>query len=172
MTGNAARRLHGRPLPDGPAPFTTLVELTFDKRKVERWIRFGRKSYEQILDRRRSVVGFAPESIFAFVRWAAGEHGTVISRIDIVRAIGRGEPFQTLPFVRPGGDILLRLDSWAKVQRALAAIDAVEALGLDPADAAPDHWRHVHNRLIVGLEPRDYTPERHAAWLHRRRIAP
>ena len=154
MTGNAARRMHGRPLPDGPAPFTTLVELTFDKRKVERWIRFGRKSYEQIIDRRRSIVGFAPESVFAFVRWAAGE------------------PFQTLPFVRPGGDLLLRLDSWAKVQRALVAIDAVEALGLDPADAAPDHWRHVHNRLIAGLEPRDYTPERHAAWLHRRRIEP
>ncbi|ARR53292.1 DUF2840 domain-containing protein [Paracoccus sp. P2] len=172
MTGNAARRSHGRPLPDGPAPFTTLVELTFDKRKVERWIRFGRKSYEQIIDRRRSIVGFSPESVFAFVRWASGEHGTVVSRIDIVRAIGRGEPFQTLPFVRPGGDILLRLDSWGKVQRVLAAIDAVEALGLDPADAAPDHWRHVHNRLIAGLEPHAYTPERHAAWIGRRRIAP
>ncbi|WP_257541757.1 MULTISPECIES: DUF2840 domain-containing protein [unclassified Sphingobium] len=172
MTGNAPRRLHGRPLPDGPQPFTTLVELMFDKRKVEHWIRFGRKNYEQIIDRRRSVVGFAPECIFAFVRWAAGEHGTVISRIDIVRAVRRAEPFQTLPFVRPGGDILLRLDSWTKVQRALAAIDAVEALGLDPADAAPDHWRHVHNRLIAGLEPRDYTPERHAAWIGRRRIEP
>src|SRR3546814_19486964 len=92
MTGNAARRMHGRPLPDGPAPSTTLVELTFDKRKVERWIRFGRKSYEQIIDRRRSVVGSAPDSVFAFVRWAPGEHGTVISRIHIVRAIGPGEP--------------------------------------------------------------------------------
>jgi hypothetical protein len=163
---------HGRPLPDTPAPFTTLVELTFQKQKIEHWIRFGRKSYEQILDRRRSIVGFAPDSIFAFVRWAANEHGTIISRIDIVRAVGRGEPFQTLPFVRPGGDILLRLDSWVKVQRALVAIDTVEALGLDPADVSPDHWRHVHNRLIAGLEPRDYTPERHAAWLSRRRIAP
>ena len=103
MTRRAHRSAHGRPLPDGPAPFTTLVELTFDKRKVEHWIRFGRKSYEQIIDRRRSVVGFAPGSVFAFVRWASGDHGTVVSRIDIVRAIGRGEPFQTLPFVRPGG---------------------------------------------------------------------
>ena len=172
MTGNPAHRMHGRPLPDGPQPFTTLVELTFHKQKVEHWIRFGRKSYEKILDRRRSIVGFAPDSVFAFVRWAAGDHGTIISRIDIVRAVRRGEPFQTLPFVRPGGDILLRLDSWAKVQRALQAIDAVEALGLDPADAAPDHWRHVHNRLSVGLEPHAYTPERHAAWLQRRRIEP
>ena len=172
MTGKPAHRMHGRPLPDGPQPFTTLVELIFQKQKVEHWIRFGRKSYEKILDRRRSIVGFAPDSVFAFVRWVAGEHGTIISRIDIVRAVRRGEPFQTLPFVRPGGDILLRLDSWTKVQRALAAIDAVEALGLDPADAAPDHWRHVHNRLSAGLEPHVYTPERHAAWLHRRRIDP
>src|SRR3546814_17285861 len=100
--------MHGRPLPDGPAPSTTLVELTFDKRKVERWIRFGRKSYEQIIDRRRSVVGFAPESVFAFVRWAAGEHGTVISRIDIVRAIGRGEPFHTRWEERSVGKVSVR----------------------------------------------------------------
>lgn len=172
MTRRKPSGAHGRPVSDGPAPFTTLVELTFQKQKIEHWIRFGRKSYEQILDRRRSIVGFAPESIFAFVRWAANEHGTIISRIDIVRAIGRGEPFQALPFVRPGGDILLRLDNWPKVQRALAAVDAVEALGLDPADASPDHWRHVHNRLSAGLEPHAYTPERHAAWLSRRRIAP
>ncbi|WP_456236850.1 DUF2840 domain-containing protein [Devosia faecipullorum] len=111
-------------------------------------------------------------SVFAFVRWASGDHGTVVSRIDVVRAIGRGEPFQTLPFVRPGGEILLRLDGWPKVQRALAAIDAVESLGLDPADASPEHWRHVHNRLTANLEPHAYTPERHAAWLHRRRIGP
>jgi hypothetical protein len=167
-----AHRAHGRPQPDGPAPFTTLVELTFQKQSVEHWIRFGRKSYEQIIDRRRSLVGFASNSVFAFVRWAKGEHGTITSRIDIVRAIGRGEPFQTLPFVRPGGEILLRLDSWPKVQRALAAIDAVESLGLDPADASPDHWRHVHNRLTANLEPHDYTPERNAAWLHRRRLEP
>lgn len=172
MTDTASRHAHGRPLPDGPAPFTTLVELTFQKQKIEHWIRFGRKSYEQILDRRRSIVGFAPNSVFAFVRWAAGEHGTVVSRLDIVRAIGRGEPFQTLPFVRPGGEILLRLNGWVKVQRALAAIDAVDALGIDPADASPDHWRHVHNRLSAGLEALAYSPERHAAWLGRRRIDP
>lgn len=172
MTGYSPRRMHGRPLAKEPPAFTTLVELTFHRQKIEHWIRFGHKSYEQILDRRRSIVGFAPGSIFAFVRWARGEHGTIISRIDIVRTIGRGEPFQTLPFVRPGGDILLRLNGWPRVQRALAAIDAVEALGLDPADISPEHWRHVHNRLTAGVEPHAYTPERHAAWLGRQKIDP
>jgi hypothetical protein len=172
MTGMAARPAHGRPRPDGPAPFTTLIELTFQKQKVEHWIRFGRKSYEQIIDRRRSIVGFAPESIFAFVRWASNDYGTIVSRLDILRAIGRGEPFQTVPFVRPGGEILLRIDGWRQVQRALAVIDAVEALSVDPADASPDYWRHVHNRLSAGQEPNPYTPERHAAWIGRRRIAP
>ena len=172
MTGRAVHRAHSRPRPDGPAPFTTLVELTFHKQKVEHWIRFGRKNYEQILDRRSSIVGFAPNSIFAFVRWATGEYGTIISRIDIVRAVRRGEPFQTLPFVRPGGDILLKVDSWRQVERVLQAIDAIERLGIDPDTVSPDHWRHVHNRLAAGHEPRAYTLEHHRAFLLRLRAEP
>ena len=172
MTGHAERPADGRPFQGEPAPLTTLVDLTFRKQKVEHWIRFGRKSFEQIIDRRRSIVGFAPESIFAFVRWASNDYGTVVSRLDILRAIGRGEPFQTVPFVRPGGEILLRIEGWPKVQRVLTMIDAVEALSVDPADASPDYWRHVHNRLSAGQEPRPYTPERHAAWIGRRKIAP
>jgi len=172
MTGIARSGMRSRPLSHGPAPFTTLVELTFQRQKIEHWIRFGSKSYEQILDRRRRIVGFAPNSIFAFVRWAAGQHGTIISRIDIVRAIGRGEPFQTLPFVRPGGEILLKLESWPKVERVLQAIDAIEQLGIDPEAVSPDHWRHVHNRLTVGAEPRAYSRDQHRAFLLRRQVAP
>ena len=170
MTGKTVRAAHEHPQADGPVPLTTLVELTFQKKKVERWIRFGRKSFEQIIDRRRSLIGFAPESTFAFVRWASNDYGTIVSRLDILRAVGRGEPYQTVPFVRPGCEILLRIDGWRQVQRVLALIDAVDALGIDPADVAPDHWRHVHNRLSAGQEPNPYTPERHAAWLNRRRI--
>ncbi|WP_435656004.1 DUF2840 domain-containing protein [Brucella pituitosa] len=172
MTGQTVRAAHEHPQADGPAPFITLVELTFQKKEVKRWIRFGHKTSEQIIDRRRSLIGFAPGSVFAFVRWASNDYGTIVSRIDILRAMGRGEPFQTVPFVRPGGEILLRIDSWPKVQRVLALIDAVDALGVNPADVAPDHWRHVHNRLSAGQEPNPYTPERHAAWLNRRRISP
>lgn len=163
---------HARVLPDEPAPLTTLVDLTFQKQKLEHWIRFGRKSFEQIIDRRRSIAGFAPDSIFAFVRWASNDYGTIVSRIDILCTIRRGEPFQTVPFVRPGGKILLRIDGWPKVQRVLAVIDAVEALGVDPADASPDYWRHVHNHLSADQEPTPYTSQRHAAWITRRGIAP
>jgi Protein of unknown function (DUF2840) len=147
----------------------TRVELTWLEKRIEHWIRFGRIAEETIIDRRRRAVGFAPGAIFAFVRWAANDFGTIVSRIDIARAVTRDEPYSTLPFARPGGEILLRIDGWAKVHDVLRAIDAVEACGVDPADAAPDHWRHVHNRLTVGEQPRPYMLARHKAWLLRRR---
>jgi hypothetical protein len=148
----------------------TVVELTWLEKRVEHWIRFGRDVGETIIDRRRRVLSFAPNTIFAFVRWASNDYGTVVSRIDIVCAIAPGEAYQTLPFVRPGGEILLRISGWPKVERVFAAIDAVEAIGIDPADAAPDHWRHVHNRLGAGCEPRPYSRDQHRAWLLRRRV--
>ena len=46
----------------------------------------------------------------------------------------------------------------------------VEAAGVDACAVAPDHWRHVHNRMSAGQEPRAYTVERHQAWLKRREI--
>ncbi len=150
----------------------TDVELTWLERRIEHRIRFGSIAAEKVLDRRRRIVSFAPGSVFAFVRWASNDFGTIISRIDIVRAVAPGEAFSTLPFVRPGGEILLRITGWPKVECVLQLIDAVEALGIDAADAAPDYWRHVHNRLSVGETPRAYTRTRHQAWLHRRRIAP
>ena len=150
----------------------THVELVWLEKRIENWIRFGHPAEEQILDRRRRIVSFAPGSIFAFVRWASNDFGTVISRIDIVRAVALGQRCATVPYVRPGGDILLRLAGWPKVERVLQRIDIVEALGIDPADAAPDYWNHIHNRLSVDEAPRPYTRSRHQAWLHRRRITP
>ena len=173
MTGLVAAPVRvGRAAAEPPPEAFTQVELVWIEKQIEHWIRFGRERREQILDRRRRILFFPPGSVLALVRWAANEHGTVLSRLDILRAVGRGEPYQTVPFVRPGCEILLRIDGWRQVQRVLALIDAVDALGIDPADVAPDHWRHVHNRLSAGQEPNPYTPERHAAWVSRRRIAP
>lgn len=148
----------------------TLVEVTWREKRTEHWIRFGRIAEDQRLDRHRRIVAFAPGSVFAFVRWAGNEHGTVISRIDIARAMAAGEPFQTLPFVRPGGEILLRITGWPKVEAVLKAIDAIEALGIDAADVAPDHWRHLANRISVGEPFRLYSIEQHHAWLRRREL--
>jgi len=150
----------------------THVELLWLEKRIENWIRFGRHAEEQILDRQRRILSFAPGHIFAFVRWVSNDFGTVISRIDIIRAVAPGQRCATVPYVRPGGDILLRLSGWPKVECVLQIADAIEALGIDPADAAPDYWHHVHNRLSVNETPRSYTRSRHQAWLHRRRMAP
>lgn len=148
----------------------TFVELTFHKQRIENRIRFGQHAGQQVLDRHRRILSFTSGSIFCFVRWAANDYGTILSRADIVRAVSPGDRYQTLPFVRPGGEILLRMDGWPKVERVLQVVDAVEALGIDPADAAPDYWRHVHNRLSVNENPRNYTQTRHRAWLKRREV--
>lgn len=173
MTDATALRFHG-----GAAPRThsddafTQVELTHIEKRLENWIRFGHKVREQVLDRRRRVFSYRPGSVFAFVRWASNDFGTITSRIDIVRAVVPCEPFQTLPFVRPGGEILLRIEGWPKVERVLQHIDAIEAIGIDATEVSPDHWRHVHNRLTVGQEPRAYTVDQHQAFLLRRRAEP
>src|SRR5579871_137929 len=153
-----------------PASDLTTVELLWLEKRIENRVRFGRPVSEKVMDRNRRVLSFAPGSIFAFVRWTSNDFGTVLSRVDIVRAAAPGQRYSTVPCIKPGGESLLRLSGWPKVERVLQLIDAIEALGIDPADVAPDHWHHVHNRLSVNETPRPYTRSRHQAWLHRRRV--
>jgi hypothetical protein len=159
-----------RPISTSPGPRLTTVELTWVEKKLEHWIRFGRSSQEQIIDRSQRIVSFNPGSIFSVVRWASNDFGTVVSRIDILRATAEGEAFTVVPFVRPGAEILLRIYGWSRVARVLEIIDRVEALDIDPIDAAPDYWGHVANRLMSGHEPRPYTRARHFVWRLRRRL--
>ena len=171
----AAEQSQAARTPIGPTALAagarlTEVELAWIEKQLEHWIRFGRIAQDRILTRKTRVVSFRPGTVFAFVRWASNDYGTISSRIDIVRAVAAGDSYTTLPFVRPGGDILLHIDGWPKVNQVLAAIDAVEAAGVDPCDTAPDHWRHVHNRIAAGHQPRAYTMERHKAWLRRKEI--
>ena len=148
----------------------TTVELLWLEKRIENRIRFGHPVSEKIIDHHRRIVSFEPGSIFAFVRWTSNDFGTVLSRIDILRAAVPGQHYSTVPWVAPGAESLLRLSGWPKVERVLQVIDAVEALAIDPAEAAPDYWHHVHNRLSVNETPRHYTRSRHQAWLHRRRV--
>jgi hypothetical protein len=150
----------------------TYVELAFYRRRLARWIRFGQVVDEHVVSRRSRFVGFAPGAVFAFVRWTSDGDGAGVSRLDILQAVCRSAPYSTLPGVTPGAEILLHLAGWPSVRKALEAIDAVEALGVDPADAAPDYWRHLGQRLSVGEAARGYTRDRHAAWLIRRELSP
>lgn len=154
----------------GPRGSLTEVELTSIEGRLEQGIRFGRIAATRIRGRSTSVAAFRPDATFAFVRWTSNDIGTVHSSIAIVTAVAAGQPYATLPFIRPGGDILLRVDGAPKVQLVLAAIDAVEATSVDACDAAPDHWRHVGNRIAAGMPFRPYNADRHAAWLRRRAV--
>ena len=148
----------------------TQVDLVWIENRLQHWIRFGRPVRDDIRDRRRRTVSFRPGSVFAFIQWAANDYGTILSRIDILRAVGAGETFQTVPNVRPGGELLLAMDGWPKVQSVLQHIDAIEAADIDACEVSPDHWRHLHHCLSAKVAPRAYTKLRHAAWLKRREI--
>ncbi|RSU78994.1 glycosidase [Sphingomonas sp. S-NIH.Pt3_0716] len=164
----------GERAPTGAVPplrsCRTEIELIWIEKRLEHWIRFGRIAAERIVSRKTRIVSFRPDAMIAFVRWSANDYGTIHSRIDILRAVRTGEPYTTAPFVRPGGELLLSIQGWPKVQRVLQLIDAIEVAGLDPCEVAPDHWRHTHNRLSAGEPVRAYTPERHRAWLRRKAL--
>ena len=127
---------------------------------------------ERFIGRSCRIASFAPGSVFAYLRWRGNEHGTIDVRLAVICAVGLGIPIATVPGVRPGGELLLRLAGWPRVKAALEAMDAIEALRIDPAEAAPDYWRHVHNRLLTGGTPRAYGRDQHRAWLLRRLIGP
>src|SRR6201986_5470417 len=95
----------------------TTVEILWLEKRIENRVRFGRFISEQRLDRNRRLLSFAPSSIFAFVRWTSNDFGTILSRIDILRAAVPGRPYSTVPWVKPGGESLLRLSGWPKVER-------------------------------------------------------
>uniref|UniRef100_UPI0013D97BDF DUF2840 domain-containing protein n=1 Tax=Stenotrophomonas maltophilia TaxID=40324 RepID=UPI0013D97BDF len=86
MTGLVAAPMRvGRAAAEPPPEAFTQVELVWVEKQPAHWIRFGREQREQILDRRRRILFFPPGNVLALVRWAANEHGTVVSRLDILR---------------------------------------------------------------------------------------
>lgn len=153
-----------------PAQPYTQVDVTRIEGRIEQWVRFGRVAATESTGRGTSVFSFRPGATFALVRRISNDFGTTHASIAIVTAAQGGRPFVTLPFIRPGGDLLLRLNGWPQVQQARAAIDAVEAAGLDACDVSPDHWRHVGEHIAAGMVFRPYGADRHAAWLRRRAI--
>jgi hypothetical protein len=148
----------------------TSVLAVFQRDRINIRLRFAKPVRERRLDRRCRLALFAPNSIFALLRWERGPYGTTISHITIMRSVAPGEICLAWPYVHPGAETLLFASGWHKVERVLHVIDAVEALGVDPSDAAPDYWQHVHNRLRLRQPYHAYTVEQHRAWLRRREL--
>ncbi len=152
----------------GDGPQLTHVTLVWREGEREDWLRFGKPVASRILDRRQRTESYAAGQLFGLVRWASNEYGTLRSALDIVRAVGAGEPVTPVPQIDPGGELLLHVHGWPKVAQVFRLIDAIEASAIDPCEVAPDHWRHIHNRLAAREAPRCYSPARHDAWLRRR----
>ncbi|MDP3907531.1 DUF2840 domain-containing protein [Novosphingobium sp.] len=151
-------------------PQLTHVTLVWREGKHEDWLKFGKPVATRIVSRSQRIESYAPGQVFALVRWASNAYGTIRSSLDIVRAAEPGEPVTPVAQVDPGGEVLLGVHGWPKVAQVFRLVDAIEASGIDPCEVAPDHWRHIHNRMAAREAPRDYSPARHRAWLRRKAL--
>lgn len=151
-------------------PQRTHVTLVWREGEREDWIKFGRPVADRIVSRSERIESYAAGQVFALVRWASNEYGTIRSTLDVVRAVGAHECCTPIAQVDPGGKLLLSVRGWPKVDQVFRLIDAIEASGIDPCEVAPDHWRHIHNRMAGRERPRGYSPARHRAWLQRKAL--
>jgi hypothetical protein len=146
----------------------TKVELAWIEGRYEQWLRFGRVAARHIVSHGKCVAAFRSGAVFAIVRRTQSDFGTIWASVDIVMSVAPGASSTVLPYVRPNGDVLLHVETWPRVAQVLQEIDNVEAAGIDPCEASPDHWRYVGERLCAGLPVRPYTAARHAGWLQRK----
>ena len=72
---------------------------------------------------------------------------------------------QRIAGIQPGARLLLCAEGERQVQLLLPQIDAIEALGIDPAAVSPAYWRTLSNRLSARMPLPPYSIERHAAYL-------
>ena len=145
-----------------PARGLTRVTVLFLADRVNDRVRFGTPAGERIIDRRARIELYAPGAVFGYVQWRADRHGTQLWRVWVLQAAVPGVRAETVPGVAPSAHIWLSAAGFARVTRALALIDAIEAQELDPAALPESYWRTVHNRIAAGLEPRVYTPAEQA----------
>jgi len=150
----------------------TEIEMTWIEGRYEQSLRFGRAAVRKVLTRHKSIAGFRPGTVFALACRISSDFGTTHASIQIVKTVASSASSVALPSVHPGGDVLLHAETLPNVARVLESIAMVEAAGIDPCDASPDHWRHVGSRLDAGLSIRPYTAARHAQWLRRKVLEP
>lgn len=143
----------------------TRVSLVFVEERINIYLRFGRPVREQQLDRWWRCANFLPGARFARIRWEGNNYGTTRWQLMVLQACTPRDAMQRIDGIRPGAHILLHAEGERGVQAVLAQMDAIEALGMDPADVSPAYWRALGNRLAARMSLPVYTDARHAAWL-------
>jgi hypothetical protein len=144
---------------------TTRVLLAYVERRINLYLRFGHPVREQRLDRQRHWAWFTPGAQLCRIRWEANDHGTTRWQLLVLQVGAELDAVQRIAGIAPGALLLLCAEGKRRVQPVLQQIDAIEALGIDPAATSPDYWRTVHNRLAARMPLPVYTTERHAAYL-------
>ena len=150
-----------------PRPVPMRVSLAFVEHRVNVWLRFGQPVCETVLDRWRRVATFAPNAVCCRVKWIGNDYGTALWQLVVLQAPMPFDGAQRIAGVVPGARILLRADGEEQVKAVLEKIDAIEALGIEPAAAAATYWQTVGNRLAARQPLPHYTSERHAAHVAR-----
>ena len=150
-----------------PPPVRMRVSLAFVEHRVNVWLRFGQPVRETVLDRWRRVATFEPNAVCCRVKWIGNDYGTALWQLMVLQAPMPHDGAQRVAGIAPGARILLRADGEPQVKAVLEVIDAIEALGIEPAAVAATYWRTVANRLAARQPLPDYTTERHEAHLAR-----
>ena len=143
----------------------TRVSLAFVERRINLYLRFGHPVRELRLDRWRRCAVFLPAALFGRVRWESNDYGTTRWQLMVLQAGTPLDAVQRISGIQPGARLLLYAEGERQVQSVLPQIDAIEALGIDPAAVSPAYWRTLGNRLSARLPLPAYTVERHAAYL-------
>jgi hypothetical protein len=148
----------------GTVPLTR-VSLAYVERRIDLYLRFGEPSRIVRLDHWRRVAVFSPGAVFCRIRWQANDYGTIRWELMVMQACTSLDAAQRIPGVLPGARLLLHAEGDPAVRAVFAQLDAIEALGITPADVSHAYWRTLGNRLAARLPLPEYTAERHAAWL-------
>ena len=160
--------LQAWPQPElSPRPVHMRVSLAFVEHRVNVWLRFGQPVRETVLDRWRRVATFEPDAVCCRVKWIGNDYGTALWQLMVLQAPMPLDGAQRIAGVAPGARILLRADGEQQVKAILEVIDAIEALGIEPAAVAATYWHTVGNRLAARQPLPDYTTERHEVHLAR-----
>tara|TARA_R110000772_G_scaffold87094_6_gene181828 strand:- start:880 stop:1347 length:468 start_codon:yes stop_codon:yes gene_type:complete len=151
--------------------YLTRVHLHFGRHNFNYYVRFGTPKYRDEVTGREAYEYYSKGSIFGYIRWEAGEHGTKSWRFFVLRGGDPNTAVCNIPGITPGAEMLLDVSGQGRVQRLFIAIDRIEQSELDCADVADWYWIQTNARINAGLEPLNYTADQHRSWLLERRVA-